>query len=71
MQENRYCLFRSFNNACPLQIGLASGPGEEMIYTRLKNSTQICRPSVFDPEREMIAAYTGLFIMFVMAVYSM
>ncbi|KAH3839157.1 serine incorporator 5-like [Dreissena polymorpha] len=51
-------------------IGLASGPGEEMIYTRLKNSTQICRPSVFDPEREMIAAYTGLFIMFVMAVYS-
>lgn len=50
-------------------IGLVSGPGETMIHM-YKNSSQLCRPSDVDPQREMIAAYAGLFIMFVMAVFA-
>ena len=43
-----------------------SGPGERMV----KNGTDLCRPLSVDPQTEMIAAYAGLLIMFVMAVYS-
>ncbi|XP_052794146.1 serine incorporator 1-like [Mya arenaria] len=51
-------------------IGYARGPGETMIFSRLQNASNICRPSEFNPEREMIAAYAGLFIMFVMAAFA-
>ena len=55
-----------------LQIGLVAGPGETMVEKTYKvNRTLLCRPTDFDPQREMIAAYAGLVIMFVMAVYAM
>ncbi|XP_060592180.1 serine incorporator 5-like isoform X2 [Ruditapes philippinarum] len=50
-------------------IGSVSGPEEHMIPSSM-NSTQLCRPTDVDPQREMIAAYAGLFIMFVMAVFA-
>ncbi|XP_045216794.2 serine incorporator 5-like isoform X2 [Mercenaria mercenaria] len=50
-------------------IGLVSGPEEHMVPVS-NNITQLCRPSDVDPQREMIAAYAGLFIMFVMAVFA-
>jgi hypothetical protein len=53
-----------------IQIGSVSGPEEHMIPSSM-NSTQLCRPTDVDPQREMIAAYAGLFIMFVMAVFAM
>ncbi|KAL4227583.1 Serine incorporator 5 [Mactra antiquata] len=51
------------------RIGLVSGPGETMINV-VGNDTVLCRPMNFDPEREMMAAYAGLVIMFFMAVYA-
>lgn len=48
-------------------IGFVSGPGERMVA---KNATDLCRPNSIDPQTEMIAAYAGLLIMFIMALYS-
>lgn len=49
-------------------IGLVSGPGETMVRTY--NSSQLCRPTDVDPQRELVAAYAGLFIMIIMAVFA-
>ena len=53
-----------------IKIGSVSGPEEKMIPVSM-NGTQLCRPTDVAHQREMIAAYAGLFIMFVMAVFAM
>lgn len=50
-------------------VGFVSGPGERML-DKAQNATEMCRPNNVDPQTEMIAAYAGLLIMFIMAVYS-
>ncbi|KAL3866361.1 hypothetical protein ACJMK2_043666, partial [Sinanodonta woodiana] len=54
---------KSVEEAPPVFV---SGPGQT--FTFLNNT--LCRPNPIDPQMDLIAAYAGVLIMFIMAVYA-
>ncbi len=52
------------------ETGFKVGQVGENFFTAMNSTIYKCRPDPSFPEAELISAYAGLLIMFIMAIYS-